>query len=319
MLASTTAENARAALVCTIGMGGFAVTDALSKSVVTTYGLPVLEMLTLRACGMSLVLSCTIAIFGPRWREWATSMTRRDILLLAARSALEALSSWLFNLALIHMPMSQAIAIAQALPLVVMLGAACLGEHVTPVGWLAAFAGFVGVLIIVRPSPQGLDLWSLCALAAVLCMAVRDLGTRSLSGVVPSIVVTQASAFGLMAFGLGSSWVQRDGWRVPSWSAWGCLGGAAFSVSVAFFSSASVMRSGSVAFVQPFRYTLLLWAMAFGWLFFGETPDGASLVGGMILVLAAYATVRSQHQRAVQQSREWAGTKTDGDANVTLL
>ena len=81
----------------------------------------------------------------------------------------------------------------QVLPLAVMTGAACLGERIGTKGWVLAVIGLAGVVLIVRPSAKGLDPWSLCLLLAVLCMAMRDLGTRSLGKRVPSALVPAAA------------------------------------------------------------------------------------------------------------------------------
>ena len=48
------------------------------------------------------------------------------------------------------------------------------------------------------------------------------------------------------------------------------------------------MRLGSTGFVQPFRYTLLLWATGLGWLIFGEVPDA----------LAGHSATKGQGHRS---------------------
>ena len=60
-----------------------------------------------------------------------------------------------------------------------------------------------------------------------------------------------------------------------------------------------------MAFVQPFRYTLLLWAAALGWLCFGETPDVPTIVGSVILVGAGYLNVRLEQRRAADERSSW--------------
>jgi drug/metabolite transporter (DMT)-like permease len=53
-----------------------------------------------------------------------------------------------------------------------------------------------------------------------------------------------------------------------------------------------VMRVGDVAVVAPFRYTALLWALLFGWLFFGTLPDFWSGIGAVIVVLSGFVTLQ---------------------------
>jgi S-adenosylmethionine uptake transporter len=321
-------------------MGFFVATDALGKVLVTKLMMPLFQMLALRSIGMIVVLTIHTAATTSLS---SISITSKDAVVLAMRAVLEALSSWFFNLSLVHLPMATAIAIVQALPLAVMLGAALVGERVSGSGWLVALIGFGGVVVIVRPTTDGIDAWAACALAAVACMAVRDLSTRALSAAVPSSLVSLVGTTGVGAFSLGASLAQHVQWVGLTLTSWACVVGAALTASAAFTSSVLLMRSGALAFVtprhgshpvtlaesqtynngshtqcisvpsvalctltaphrvcvcalqvQPFRYTLLLWAAAFGWLVFGEWPDAPTVVGGAIVVCAGYANVRMQ-------------------------
>ena len=67
-----------------------------------------------------------------------------------------------------------------------LLGPALLFAGVIDQGWLAITAGFVGVLIIVRPGIEGFDRFSLLALVSVVFCALRDLATRRIPARIPS-------------------------------------------------------------------------------------------------------------------------------------
>ena len=96
-----------------------------------------------------------------------------------------------FLAAIVHLPLANTSAIFQALPLAVTLGAAVgFGEPVGWRRWLAIIAGFIGVLIIVRPGLQGFNQFSLFALVSVFFFAVRDLATRPIPAHIPSLFVT---------------------------------------------------------------------------------------------------------------------------------
>jgi S-adenosylmethionine uptake transporter len=55
---------------------------------------------------------------------------------------------------------------------------------------------------------------------------------------------------------------------------------------VAYLLAVAVMRIGQVSFVSQFRYSAILWAILFGYLFFGEFPDIYTLIGGLVVILA---------------------------------
>ena len=135
-----------------------------------------------------------------------------------------------------------------------MLGAALLGEPIGPTRWLIAFLGFCGVLVIVHPTADGIDLYAGFILLAVLCMATRDLLTRTFSSAVSSTLITLTGAVGLASFSAAASWLQDEEWQPMHWREWGCLVGATLTGSAGFFSSVLLMRLGSVAFVSRLPY-----------------------------------------------------------------
>jgi S-adenosylmethionine uptake transporter len=165
----------------------------------------------------------------------------------------------------------------------VMLAAALvLGEQI---GWrrgLAASIGFCGVLLIVRPGPEGFNSYALYALIAVLSLTVRDIATRKLSKDAPTLLVTAiTSGMILIVFG-GMSVV--EGWVPLESRSGGLILGAAVMVLGAYLASVQAMRVGEVSFVSPFRYTSLLWGLMLGFVVFGDWPKPLTLIGAAIVV-----------------------------------
>ncbi|TGS76035.1 EamA/RhaT family transporter, partial [Mesorhizobium sp. M3A.F.Ca.ET.175.01.1.1] len=66
---------------------------------------------------------------------------------------------------------------------------------------LAIALGFAGVLIIVRPGFEGFSVYSLLALASVVCCAVRDLATKRIPHAIPTMLVSTATALAMTVFG----------------------------------------------------------------------------------------------------------------------
>ena len=121
-----------------------------------------------------------------------------------------------FMAALAHLPLANTSAIFQALPLAITLGAAVIfGEPVGWRRWSAIVAGFIGVLIIVRPGIEGFNQFSLLAMVSVAFCALRDLATRQIPAQIPSLfitllmTVTVTAAGAVIVFPLG-------GWIPPS-------------------------------------------------------------------------------------------------------
>ena len=119
--------------------------------------------------------------------------------------------------ALFHMPIANATAILQSMPLAVTLGAALfLGEAVGWRRYSAIAVGFIGVMVIVQPGSDGFTVYSLWAIAAVCFFVVRDLTTRRLTASIPSIFVALTTGIGcLISFSISlmdspSSGLQRE-------------------------------------------------------------------------------------------------------------
>ena len=121
------------------------------------------------------------------------------MLSVGLRNLCEAVCGVFFLTAISIGDLAIASAILQALPLLMTLGAALiLGEKVGWRRWASIGAGFLGVLMIVRPGTDAFQPGSMLALVAVLFLAVRDLVTRRLPASIGSGLLT-ASAFGSMS------------------------------------------------------------------------------------------------------------------------
>lgn len=275
--------NAKGALLMMGSMAAFTINDTCVKA---THGaLPLLQLLTLRG----LISSVLIYLLARRLGTLRLRMAPRDAALLGIRCTVEVAAAYFFLTALMNMPLANVTAVLQVLPLTVTLGAALFfGETV---GWrrtLAIALGFGGMLLIVRPGPEGFSLHALYALAAVGCVTVRDLVTRRMSAEVSSMTVTLASAVAVfLAAGLASTWVEWVPLTVKTAS---LIGASSFFIMLGYLLSVLVMRVGEVSFIAPFRYTGLLWALGLGWAVFGHWPEPLTLLGAAIVAAAGLFT-----------------------------
>ena len=269
--------NTKAALFMMASMAAFTLNDACVK--LAGGDLPLFQLITVRGILASLL------IFLLAWHMKALRfrMNRVDGTLIATRAAMEVVTTYFFLTALMNMPLANVTAVMQVLPLTVTLGAALVFRE--QVGWrrmLAIAMGFCGMLLIVRPGPDGFSWFSLYALAAVVCVTVRDLVTRRLSGEVPSLTVTLISSLAVLSFGAVAS--TGEEWIAINTPVALLLIAAAIFIIGGYVFSILVMRAGEVSFTAPFRYTGLVWALVLGWLVFGEWPDQVTFLGAAIVV-----------------------------------
>lgn len=292
-------DNLTGALLMMGSMAAFTFNDAMIKGL--SGSLPVFQVMFLRG-----VLT-TLMVGALAWRMGALrqSLPREDRGPVFWRMVGEIGSAYFFVTALFHMPIANISAIMQALPLTITLAAALFLRE--PVGWRrmsAILAGFVGVMLIVRPGTEGFNIYSVYGLAAVAFVTLRDLATRRLSREVPSMLVTLITSASIMTFfglaSLSQPWAPVDGRAAL------LIGGAAVMIIGGYLFSIMVMRVGEIAFVAPFRYTSLIWALILGWVIFGDWPQTITLVGAAIVVASGLFTLYreaqvSRHARAARK------------------
>ncbi len=291
-------DNMRGAVLMTFCMAAFTANDACMKAL--SEHLPFWQALFLRGLAVCAVMIAAARVMGPV----RTDLSAREWRLVALRALGEVAAAYFFITALFHMPLANATAILQALPLAVTLaGALVFREAVGWRRWLAIAVGFTGVMLIVRPGAEGFTIYSVYALISVAAVTVRDLVTRRLPGHVPTMLVALSGAVAVTIFG-GIGAAVTD-WAPVTLTAGLLLCGAAAFVILGYVLSVIVMRTGEIGFVAPFRYTSLVWSLILGFLVFAEFPDGLTLLGGAIVVATGIFTLyreRLRGRRAAAQA-----------------
>ncbi len=269
-------ENSHAAICMVASMAGFGLNDAFIKLV--GQDLPLFQAVFLRG----LMATFLIGILAARDGGARFRPSRSDRRLISLRTAAEIGATVCFLTALFHMPIANASAIVQSVPLAVTLAAAAfMGE---PVGWrryVAIGVGFAGVLVIARPGTDGFNVYALWALASVGCIVLRDLSTRRLSPDTSALGVSLVTSAALtLVAGLAALF---GDWAPIAPAHFALLGIAAVGLLVGYVFSVHAMRRGDIGFVQPFRYSLLVFAIINGIVLFGEWPDVWTLVGAAMV------------------------------------
>ena len=286
-------------------MAGFTMNDAITKAVSSEMNFG--EIMLVRGV-VAIALIATLA-----WHQGALRPLRTLVMKpVALRVAGEVLGTVTFLAAIVHLPLANTAAIFQALPLAVTLGAALMfGEPVGWRRWLAILAGFIGVLIIVRPGVEGFNQFSLFALISVFFCAVRDLATRRIPAQVPSLFITLVTTVTVTLAGAAII-VPLGGWTPPSSRALGLLTLAAVLLLIGYQCVIMALRSGDISAVAPFRYSALLWAMLLGYLVFGDVPDAMMVTGAAIIVLSGLYAFYRERLRHRPVAADASGLPPDG-------
>lgn len=210
---------------------------------------------------------------------------------MAWRALFEIMGRVCYTVAIALTPLSSASAILQATPLVVAAGAVMVfRETVGWRQWAAIGAGFVGVLLILRPGLDAFEPLSLFAVLGMIGFAGRDLATRAAP---KSMTTAQLGVYGFIMLSIagGIVWGYQGG-VAPLGGGGMVLTGPAILFGVAAYMCLTMaMRTGQIAVIAPFRYTRLVFAMILAVAVFGERPDAMTLIGSLIIVASGLYTV----------------------------
>ncbi len=285
-------------IAATLGAGAAMITsDALAR--VALHHLPLGEVIAGRGVVACLILGAAAAI--SRQLSWHP----RLLSLPAVLRIFADISSGLFFIAAIsRMPIGNATAILQIIPLVTTLFAATFfGEAVGWRRWMAGAVGLAGVLLILKPGTDGFTIWSLLAVAAMLCMATRDLATSRIEKSVPTLLIGTATAFMAGVVGLGLA-AGTGGIMQPSMHDAGFLLGSGVALSAGFICLVVAARNAEFSAVAPFRYFTLLWAIIIGYFAWGQVPDFYAWIGIAIVISAGlYAFARERKLRRLARGK----------------
>ncbi len=267
----------RGILCMIVGTMLLATQDAITKLLTVTYSPG--EVLFLRGlCSFGLLAVLVHREGG--WRRVKANNPR----LVWARGVLGFLTSLVIVASFQRLPLADAMAVLFAAPLfVALLQGPFLGERVGGARWAIIWLGFGGVLVMLRPTPEGLDWMMLFPLAAALLSAVRDTVTRKLAGVDSS---TTLLLYTQIAGTAGGAFFLSGETPIPEWWQVGAFVMAGSMVGMAHYLTISAFHLAEGATVAPFRYFSLLWGVVLGFAIWGDIPD-IWIVGGTILVVGS--------------------------------
>lgn len=286
-------QNMRGAVFMTLAMLAFTLNDTMIKLTNGEVGL--YQAIFLRGVLATAVMSVLT------WKTGGFKNLPKVIdRALLWRTVGELTGTIFFLTALFNMPLANAAAILQVMPLVVTLGAAILFREA--VGWrryTAIAVGLVGVIIIIRPGGDGFNVYSLSVIAAVFCLVLRDLATRRINRALPASFISFFSSAAVMTMGgIGTLFVE---WQPVSVANLFQLSGSAMFLLSAYYFSIQAMRCGDVSFTSPFRYTALIWAGILGFVFFADVPDAPMIIGSIIVVASGLFTLYREHRLAIRE------------------
>ena len=261
---------------------------------------PLAEIIAVR-CAIGLAVALALVIWfrsGPVFNErWKWHLLRGGLTIGALYFGYWSLT---------NLPMATATVLFFTAPLWVTVFSIPIFKET--VGWrrsLAMAAGFVGVVVVLRPSPVGIDPALLVPLGSSLCFAVVLLVGKHLSkSDPPEIMMTFGMAMALVV----SAPIAVLEWVEPDVAGWLLLLGVSIAGLIRNYADIRAYATGEPAVLVPVQYTRLIFVAVGAYIFFLEVPDNYTISGaGVIIASTLYIAQRERMLAAEGRIRKATG------------
>lgn len=270
-------DNTRGIVAMLASVVVFIFNDALIKLAAET--VPSVQAIGVR--GLFATLWCALALLATgAWRKMAYAVHPKVLL----RGGLEAGAAIIYLIALFQIPFAIATAVNLSTPLILtVLAVLLLKEDVRWRRWTAVGLGFVGVLLVIQPRPGDINGWTWVALIGTFLGALRDVIARYLPPAVPTLVVSFTTAITVAL--VGCAWALVEGWQPIDVPALGYIVASSLLLAIGYQFLVIALRSGGeISVMGSFRYSSILWALAIGYVVWGEVPNTLALAGIAVIV-----------------------------------
>jgi RarD protein len=226
-------------------------------------------------------------------KQVSFSISRDRILAHVVRGCLFTITFGSFVWSLKWLPLAEATGISLIAPIfMVLLGGIVLKENIGLQKWLAIAIALVGVLLILQPAAGGPLFAKMLALLSALSFALVSISTRKLSAHDSSETIAFWTNTTLMTIG-GAGVLFFSGWFMPSASDLGVFLIMGLAGGIANLLFVFALRLSEVSLVAALEYTIFIWAVLLGVVFFSEIPGIQIWIGVAIIAASGiYTTTR---------------------------
>ena len=285
--------NLRSIYAMLLAVALFALMDTFMKLLTEHY--PAMQVAALRAlCSLPLVL----AYIG--WRGAYQGMFKVRWPLHVLRGVLGVAMLSLFAFGIKNLSLAEAYTIFFIAPaLITALSVVFLKEHVNMARWVAIGVGLVGVIIVLRPTGEGMmTLGGLAILGAALFYAISSIA-GSILGRTDSGAHMVLWLMLLMSVGGGI--LAAPGWVAIQSSDILLLCGLAVTGFLGQLAITEAFNKGEASSIAPLEYTALAWGVALDWLLWQTLPDRYTIIGAAVIIASGVYLIRHEHQHAMAE------------------
>ena len=222
-----------------------------------------------------------LALFESKRKNNHLFYRSKNIKLQIFRSVLSVIESGCFVLSFKYLSLANAHSVGSLAPVIVVaLSAIILKEKVSPKTWIAIFIGFIGVLIILRPTSSIFDPKALLPLITAFVLGFYQIITKKVS----QYDKNETSLFYTSIIGIITmSLLASNFWFPIDKSSYLMFLGIGIFFSLGLYFQIIALSKARASIIQPFHYTLIFWAIIFGFIFYNDIPDMFTVIGAVII------------------------------------
>ena len=266
--------NLRGIIWITLGSVAFALNDVFIKTLGRS--IDAFELALFR-------YSIGVVILAPLfWRAGFAGLKTRRLRLHATRLVIASIAQVGTLVAVINLPLASATSLSfSRIVFTTIVAIVLLREVVTRQRWWATGIGFVGVIVMLRPGPEGIDPIAAVAVGAAMSFAIANVMIRMLASTEPAVrILFYYHIGGVLVFLVPAILV----WRTPVGIQWPMAAGIGLLTTLGMVAFVRGFAVGEASVIGPMEYTRLVYAALLGLLIFGETPDVWTVLGALIIV-----------------------------------
>jgi drug/metabolite transporter (DMT)-like permease len=293
-----------------LGIAVFALQDVVIKAISAAY--PLHEAMVLRS------ITSFPLLFFLVWKDGGfRTLIRPGWPWMLLRGVIACLAYTSYYLGLAELPIATCVALYFGAPLfITVMSIIFLDEHVGPRRWAAVAFGFLGVMIILRPTSDFFDWAAILPVLAGFMYAVAMIAARRLGATDTAPAMSTWSnavfLFGALIlsaiFGAGGHEIETHrslsfltrGWVTPNLQDFLLMASCGVIAALGLTLLTQAYRLAEANVVAPFEYTALIWSVFYGWLIWSDWPDASTWLGIAIIVGAGLYVFHREQDKPVQ-------------------
>ena len=266
----------------------FSILDAVQKTAVIHYS--IFQLLFIKYTFVLL-----LSMIEAKRADNTNFYRSNNLKLQITRSLLSILESGFFVLSFKHLSLANAHSIGALAPIIIVaLSVFILNERVSIKTWIAIFIGFIGVLIIIRPASDVFSVNSFIPLLAAFFLGLYQVATKKITEYdAPEVSLFYSSLVGIIV----TSIMAFNFWQPIDFNSLYFFVPIGLFFSLGIYFQILALKNARASIIQPFHYTLIFWAIIFGFFFYDDIPDLFTIIGAIIITTSGIFVINQTSKK----------------------